>query len=121
MLATGPNSAKPPSEVYLSHAELFTFQRPSSPHANITSADIVPKTFAEIVSPPPDIILPSLSKAGTYQAVKINPELYRKCLSLCQHSLIARVVLNKGDTPWTLPKLKEKLTSSWGLRNWRLI
>lgn len=42
-------------------------------------------------------------------------------LSLCKYSLIARVVLARGDKPWILNALKTKLSKLWNLSSWKLI
>lgn len=67
-------------------------------HKTFTEA-VADKTAVAITAPVQNLELPSLSRAGTFQAVKINSNIYRKRLALCQHSLIARVILNKGESP----------------------
>ena len=111
---------------YLSHADFFSF--PSGAKPSVPSDRI--KTFSEVVAAPSNdsilipnsnVVLPQINKSGAFHSVKINSDVYRQRLALCQHSLIARVVLNKGDNPWALPKLKARLSSLWGLKSWRLI
>ena len=87
-----------------------------------TIPDAPVKSFASVLSEPTLPILVRSNIPGSYQAVKINSELYKKRLAICQFSLIGRVVLSKGDSPWTLVKLKEKLASLWNLKSsWHLI
>ena len=74
------------------------------------------------LSCPSDIIVSRAQTiAGSYQAVKINSKIYKQRLNLCQHSLIARVILTKGDQPWSFLKLKEKLSSISKISNWKFI
>ena len=136
---------------YLSHADLFSkFHYPNRPSAkdvailqNPISATSAPqncsgvpeislpgssnpipplKTFASVVQDHPVIYPPRTSIPGSYHAVKINSDLYHKRLAICQFSLIGRVVLNKGDTPWKLANLRDRLAAIWNLSSqWRLI
>ena len=117
-------------DAYVAHADLFSpvsFLNPND-HATsriIQKAIALPKkSFASVVAASTSVPLPTpaVSKQGAFQAIKVNNEIYQKRLQLCQHSLIGRIVLNKGETPWTLPKLKEHLSSIWTLNeDWRLI
>ena len=64
----------------------------------------------------------ALKQKGGYIAIKMIPTAYEKCLKLCSHSLIDRVFLSKGEEPWKLPTLREKLQIIWKLSSpWRLI
>ena len=59
---------------------------------------------------------------GGYIAIKIDQQIYDQQLQRCQHALIARIVLAKGESPWKLPDLKHKLTKTWGISSsWKLI
>ena len=129
----------PPSsgDVYFSHADLFSFKCPipiNDPTPLLRQvddhADAPPvKSYAAAVSSDlnfPSILKPSgpvlVSKSGSLSTVRINSEVYNKRLALCQYSLIARIILNKGDSPWTLVNLKHKLSSIWSLQSqWHLI
>ena len=114
---------------YFSHADLFSgFQRPTIHSDNLHLPSLVPpstKSYAAAVADTISTVIPCPlrnSIPGSYQAVKINSELYQKRLALCQFSLIGRIVLSKGDTPWSLTNLKDKLSSIWRLQaSWRLI
>lgn len=74
-----------------------------------------------------NVVVPSLSdssavfKKGNNISAKLNQQAFQERLNLCKFSLIARLILAKGDTPWKLASLKLKLSSLWGLANWRLI
>ena len=52
----------------------------------------------------------STSNKGNYVAIKINQQIYEQQLALCQHALIAKIILARGETPWKLSELKEKLS-----------
>ncbi|PON62527.1 Zinc knuckle CX2CX4HX4C [Trema orientale] len=59
---------------------------------------------------------------GNYVCVKVNEYALKNRLDLCQFSLIGRIFLSKGDSPWKLVDLKLKLQSIWKLSSaWRLI
>lgn len=64
-------------------------------------------------------IAPALK--GDCVSISIDKNAYKERMELCQFSLIGRVVLAKGDKPWKLVELKDKLSSIWQLRSWRLI
>ena len=50
-----------------------------------------------------------LSKKGDVFCVKIDEEIYKQRLALCQTSIIGRVIQSRGDLPWKLVDLKSKL------------
>lgn len=59
---------------------------------------------------------------GLNQAIKIDSSIFRKRIDMCKYSIIGRIILLKGETPWPLPALKEFLASIWGLHSqWRFI
>lgn len=63
-----------------------------------------------------------VAKKGGFTSVKIPQHLLEKRLALCSNSLIGRLVLQKGDSPYKISFLKERLNAVWGLREaWRLI
>lgn len=69
-------------------------------------------------------VLPSSatpSRVGDVVSVDLNEVAYSKRLSLCKYSLIDWVVLAKGDKPWILNVLKEKLSKIWNLSSGKLI
>lgn len=111
-------------DTYPSHSDLFALKPSSKPSfAAITAKNIdIPEPSNPLIfQQDSNQIFPS-NKHGAFQAVKINSEIYKKRLVLCQNSLIARVILSKGETPWQLAKLKAKLSSLWNLKShWRLI
>lgn len=63
---------------------------------------------------------PTVLKKDTF-SVQLNEKAYSERLTLCGHSLIARVILSKGEAPWKLQDLKMHLTAAWFLQNWKLI
>ena len=90
----------------------------------VVVVDIPPSNFSNIAVTNAPFMHPmiTVSKQGTFHAIKINHEAYKKRIELCQHSLIVCIILRKGEVPWTLSKLKEKLTNIWNLKlQWHLI
>ena len=75
-------------------------------------------TYASILRPTPVTPYKAAITKGDCISVKINKSAYEERLKLCQHSLLGRLVLSKGDKPWKLSDLKDKLQSLW---QWRLI
>ncbi|PON42859.1 Endonuclease/exonuclease/phosphatase [Trema orientale] len=68
----------------------------------------------------PESSKPSLK--GNYICVEVNEAALLNQLELCQFSLIGRIFLSKGDSPWKLVDLKFKLQTVWSLSSlWRLI
>ncbi|PON62529.1 hypothetical protein TorRG33x02_279030 [Trema orientale] len=68
-------------------------------------------------------IAPESSKPllkGNYVCVKVNETALQNRLEMCQFSLIGRIFLSKGDSPWKLVDLKFKLQIVWSLySSWR--
>ncbi|KAK0580246.1 hypothetical protein LWI29_038531 [Acer saccharum] len=80
------------------------------------------KSYAQAISSAIAPISSAPKKKGDYVAIKVNPKAYEERLKLCSYSLIGRVVLSKGEEPWKILALKEKLQSIWKLNSqWRLI
>ena len=85
---------------------------------------IVLKSFASVIADELSsfIFYQNVLKPSSYHAIKINNNIYQHRLALCQFFLIGRIILSKGDSPWKLVKLKERLASILGLNShWRLI
>lgn len=62
-----------------------------------------------------------VSTKGGFTSVKIPQSLLERHIALCSNSLIRRLILQKGDSPYKLPQLKETLTTIWGIKEqWRL-
>ncbi|KAF3455104.1 hypothetical protein FNV43_RR05552 [Rhamnella rubrinervis] len=61
------------------------------------------------------------TRKGNFVLIKVNDNAYKERISLCQFSLIARVVLTKGDKSWKHDELYLKLQSIWKLEKWKLI
>ena len=82
----------------------------------------VMKSYAQATSSAIVSVSSVPKKKGDYIAVKANPKAYEKWLKLYSYSLIGRVVLSKGEKPWKILALKEKLQSIWKLNSqWCLI
>ena len=69
------------------------------------------KSYAQEISSAIAPVSLASKKNGDYVAVKINSKAYEEHLKLCSYSLIGRVVLSKGEEPWKILTLKEKLQS----------
>lgn len=54
-------------------------------------------------------------------SVDLNEVDFSERLALYKHSLIALVVLAKGEKPWILSDLKSKLSKFWTLSSWKYI
>ncbi|PON82607.1 Zinc knuckle CX2CX4HX4C [Trema orientale] len=92
----------------LSFAQVLGNQVVSAPVAN------------NVTNIAPESSKPSIK--GNYVCVKVNQAALQNRLELCQYSVIGRIFLSKGDSPWKLADLKFKLQSIWGLSpSWRLI
>ncbi|KAK0582022.1 hypothetical protein LWI29_020550 [Acer saccharum] len=80
------------------------------------------KSYAQAISSAIALISSAPKKKGDFVAIKVNPKAYEERLKLCSYSLIGRVILSKGEEPWKILALKEKLQSIWKLNSqWRLI
>ncbi|KAF3433647.1 hypothetical protein FNV43_RR24750 [Rhamnella rubrinervis] len=53
-------------------------------------------------------------------SVRVNDAAYQERVALCQFSLIAHIVLLKGEKPWKLDDMYTKLQSIWKLDKWQL-
>ena len=53
--------------------------------------------------------------------MNVNAEALRSRMEMCKFSLIGRLILSKGDKPYALTSLKDKLNAIWNLPSWRLI
>ncbi|KAK2655373.1 hypothetical protein Ddye_008425 [Dipteronia dyeriana] len=80
------------------------------------------KSYAQAISSAIAPVSSAPKKKGDYVAIKVNPKAYEERLKLYSYSFISRVVLSKGEEPWKILALKEKLQSFWKLNSqWRLI
>ncbi|KAF3445855.1 hypothetical protein FNV43_RR11032 [Rhamnella rubrinervis] len=61
------------------------------------------------------------TRKGNFISVRVNEVAYKERINLCQFSLIARVVLSKGEKPWKYDDLYLKLQNFWKLDKWKLI
>jgi hypothetical protein len=46
-------------------------------------------------------------------SIKISPEVYEKGLKACKRNLRGRLVLNKGDKPYTTKEIQQRLEKHW--------
>ena len=94
----------------IGHADLFSaqgfLQCTTSKHVPRTltfdAAVLNNKTFTSVVAANSKLPLssaPPAPKQGVFHAIKISNNVYTQRLALCQHSLIAIVVLGKGESP----------------------
>ncbi|KAF3455706.1 hypothetical protein FNV43_RR00348 [Rhamnella rubrinervis] len=58
---------------------------------------------------------------GNLVSIRVNDAAYQEHVALCQFSLIARIILSKGEKPWKFDDLYTKLQSIWKLEKWQLI
>jgi len=57
--------------------------------------------------------LPQPIIRGDEVSIKISPEIYEKGLAVCKRNLGGRLVLNKGDKPYTTKEIQQKLEKQW--------
>ena len=61
-------------------------------------------------------------RKGMHLSIPINPDFYSARVSDCSRfSLIGRIILPKGSTPWKLFELKENLMKLWEIHNWSML
>lgn len=61
-------------------------------------------------------------RKGAFLSVRVDDELVRQEVSHLQNSLIGRLSLASGDTPYALDALVAKLGETWGIQGyWNLI
>ncbi|PON69641.1 hypothetical protein PanWU01x14_087640 [Parasponia andersonii] len=109
----------------LGHKDLFSFHKKDivadsslAPHAK-SFADVVLNTKTMVMSLPSTSSIPQ--QKGAYVSVKVNPTAVEERLNLCKFSLIRRVILSKGDKPWSLLDLKARIDLVWKISSWHLI
>ncbi|KAK2658156.1 hypothetical protein Ddye_004689 [Dipteronia dyeriana] len=92
-------------------------------HTNgLSNLKPVMKSNAQAISSAIAPVSSAPKKKGICVAIKVNPKAYEERLILCSYSLIGRVILSKGEEPWKVLALKEKLQSFWKLNyQWHLI
>ncbi|KAF3449551.1 hypothetical protein FNV43_RR10280 [Rhamnella rubrinervis] len=93
-------------------------------HLHTNGGSLKKASFAEVVggashSLAPLIIADSHSslpvRKGNLVSIRVNDTAYKERVALCQFSLIARIVLSKGEKPWKLDDLHTKLQNIWKL------
>ena len=60
---------------------------------------------------------PAPKDIGGYVSVKVSQAVYDQRVKLCECSLIGRIVLTKGESPWKHSELKIKLSGLWNLKS----
>ena len=81
-------------------------------HMNgFSNPEPIMKSYAQAISSAIAPLSSAPKKKGDYVTVKVNPKAYEERLKLCSYSLIGRVVLSKGEEPWKILALKEKIQS----------
>ncbi|PON36372.1 hypothetical protein PanWU01x14_328970 [Parasponia andersonii] len=103
------------SDEILGHKDLFSFHKKDivadsslAPHAN-SFADVVLNKKIMVMPLPSTSSIPQ--QKGAYVSVKLNLAAVEERLNLYIFSLIGRVILSKGEKPWSLLDLKERLDS----------
>jgi len=72
------------------------------------------KTASNDNLPPPLI-------RGEQVSIKITQEVYEKGTAVCKHNLRGRLILNKGDKPYTKQDIQMKLQKVWKTSaNWSM-
>jgi len=65
--------------------------------------------------------LPQPLIRGEQVSVKITEEVYEKGTAVCKHNLRGRLILNKGDKPYTKKDIQTKLQKVWKTTaNWSM-
>lgn len=129
---TGVMAVQPAPSVIDLFPELLNDAINSKPSqvAAVSSAVVsAPKSYAAVTNcgrilPAPDQSTETADVVtkGGFTSVRIPQALINKRLALCSNSLIGRLILQKGDTPYKLAALKDALSSVWGIKkHWRLI
>lgn len=53
--------------------------------------------------------------------ISMDTSVHQEKIKLLLFSLLAQVVLTKGNSSWKLEDLKTKLSNIWNLKDWRLV
>lgn len=62
------------------------------------------------------------TRKGDYLSVKIDDSLVQEGVAKLKNSLIGKLTLASGDSPYSLENLENKLTQIWGIQcNWSLV
>jgi hypothetical protein len=89
------------------------------------SAKAITKSFAPEVSNVETVVstpLPTSEIKGDSLCIKITQQVYDQALLECQKKLHERLVLSKGDKPFTAKEITLKLTEIWKTTHpWRLV
>ncbi|XP_050212400.1 uncharacterized protein LOC126663639 [Mercurialis annua] len=106
---------------------MFSYPKKQQPSPSENNTSSKP-SFASIVAANQQSLLPpSVSESlpvdiGGFVSIKVSQSVYEHRVNSCKNSLIGRVTLTKGESPWKQIDLKSKLTGIWNLdSNWKLI
>lgn len=84
-----------------------------------------PRSFTEAITsgesavPIKSILLPHFE--GGNIIVKVDEEDYEKRVRECQFDVIGRILLYRGDKPYSTLELFDKLVIQWGIKNFRIV
>jgi len=68
------------------------------------------------------LLFPCIKGDILYKNIKIDQEEYNKGLADCQKALRGRLVLNKGDKPYTARYLISRLSTIWKtIGKWKMV
>ena len=101
--------------------------------AELSTPSTSPISAAMVVAPPPKIVqcisfaqalattpktssndnMPKPLIRGESVSITITQQIYEKGLEICKHNLRGRLVLNKGDKPYTTKDIHLKLQKQW--------
>ena len=98
----------------------------SQPQRNPTGGLRTGISFSAAVQNRPSWTLPGPAiepvRKGTHLSIPINSDFYDARVSDCiRSSMIGRVILPKGSSPWKLHELKETLRQSWEASDWTML
>lgn len=110
-LPTTPIITAPPSQPYV----VCTKDQPSGSFAEVIRGTHSRNAAADFQPLSP-------VKKGDYYSVAVDDELYHQRIKACEASLIGRLILAKGDKPWRMVDLQQRLQDIWRPQHpWRMI
>ena len=92
-----------------------------SPMALTSAATVSPqpqsRSFAQALvashSNVTNVIMPQPTIRGDTLSIRITQPVYEKGVNVCKRNLRGRLVLNKGDKPYALKEIEDKLKKQW--------
>lgn len=90
-------------------------------NALVNSSAVGTRSFAKVATEKASkVVTPDFKlvvyKCGDIIFISVDMKSYKERLKLFQFSLVARVVLSKGDITWKLNDLKVKLCFTWNFK-----